>query len=58
MPGIGLLIDGAMQQAAQEGRQSMLGSIVCGKPGPVQLRTTLAHDAGEPTAYNVALLKI
>lgn len=27
MPGIGLLIDGAMQQAAQEGRQSMGGGL-------------------------------
>jgi hypothetical protein len=31
MPGIGLLIDGAMQQAAQAGRQSMSDRIVCGK---------------------------
>jgi len=58
MPGIALLIEGAMQQAAQAGRQSMMEWIVCGKPGPVRPRATLAHDDREPTAYNVALLKI
>jgi hypothetical protein len=29
MPGIGELIDGAMQQAAQRGRQSMQGLFPC-----------------------------
>jgi hypothetical protein len=38
MPGIGELIDGAMQQAAQRGRHSIRGLFPCVAPTGVALR--------------------
>ena len=48
MPGIGLLIDGAMQQAAQEGRQFMGEGL---SPPPVNGANKVLGDAHEAVTY-------
>jgi len=50
MPGIGLLIDGAMQQAAQEGRQFM-GELHCRPALPWKAPTRSAGQAPEEVTY-------
>lgn len=68
MPGMRLLIDGAMQQAAQASRQFMAGRAQ-GRSQKARREDSLAasagtlaarpfsHDFRVPPAYNLALLK-
>jgi hypothetical protein len=52
IPGIGAVIDGAMQHAAQPLRQSIAALCAVRRPPD-----PLAGDARGAAAYNVALLK-